>query len=193
MPFIVESIVTTLSPAWDLNVAPMGVEWREPELVLRPYRDTATFRNLSATGQAVVNLTDDVRVFAAAAISNPLFPTRAAEVVSGRVLEAACSWREVTVMEGEGSPERSLFSATVVHHGFAREFLGFNRARNAVLEAAVLATRVAYLPRDEILEGYRRLQVIVEKTAGETEREAMELLTRHVDEALGGARELVDG
>jgi hypothetical protein len=187
MPFIIESIVTSLTPEGDLNVAPMGVEWGDDILLLRPYRNTSTFRNLAATGQAVVNLTDDVRIFAAAAISNPTFPTRPAAVVNGRVLEAACSWREIHADEEEGSPERSRFSARVVHQGFTREFLGFNRARNAVLEAAVLATRVAYLPAEEILGGFERLRVIVEKTAGEAEREAIDLLTRHVHRALAAA------
>ena len=184
MSFIVESIVTTLDPAGELNVAPMGVDWGEDQLVLKPYRNTATFRNLAATGEAVVNLTDDVRIFARAAISNPVVPTRPATVVRGRVLEAACSWREVRVEEAEGSAERSRFVARVAHRGFAREFIGFNRARNAVLEAAILATRVAYLPREEIADGFERLRVIVEKTAGDAEREAMALLTRHVREAL---------
>jgi hypothetical protein len=187
LPFIIETIVTSLTQDGELNVAPMGVEWGGRELVLRPYRNTATFRNLSATGEAVVNLTDDVGLFAEAAISNPTFATRPAHVVRGQVLEAACSWREVRAREEAGSSERSRFAAAVVHHGFAREFLGFNRARNAVLEAAILATRVAYLPAEEILAGFERLQVIVDKTAGEAEREAMDLLTRHVRAALGEA------
>ena len=75
MPFIIESIVTTVTPEGEVNIAPMGVEWGEGLLLLRPYRNTSTFRNLAATGEAVVNLTDDVRIFAAAAISNPTFPT----------------------------------------------------------------------------------------------------------------------
>jgi hypothetical protein len=47
---------------------------------------------------------------------------------------------------------------------------------------------VAYLPAEEIRSGFERLQVIVEKTAGEPEREAMDLLSRHVRAALEAAR-----
>jgi hypothetical protein len=187
VPFIVETIVTSMDADGQPNIAPMGVEWGPEELVLRPYRDTTTYRNLAASGEAVVNLTDDVRVFATAAISNPAFPTRPAAVVRGRVLEAACSWREVRASDEGGAPERSRFVARVVHAGFTREFIGFNRARNAVLEAAILATRIAFLPADEIRAGFERLQVIVDKTAGDAERGAMELLARHVREALGDA------
>lgn len=184
MPFIVETIVTSLDPTGELNVAPMGVDWAEDELVLKPYRNTATYRNIAATHEAVVNLTDDVRIFATAAISNPVFPTRPATLVRGRILEAACSWRELRLEEGEGTPERSRFVGQVAHRGFAREFVGFNRARNAVLEAAILATRIRFLPREEVLSGYERLQVIVDKTAGPSEQEAMDMLFAHVRKAL---------
>jgi hypothetical protein len=67
----------------------------------------------------------------------------------------------------------------------AREFLGFNRARHAVLEAAILATRTRFLPREHILAEFERLQVIVDKTAGPQEHEAMSLLTRYVQAELG--------
>ncbi|MBA2565204.1 MAG: DUF447 family protein [Gemmatimonadetes bacterium] len=186
MPFLIESIVTTVDAAGTLNVAPMGVGWEDSdELILQPWRNTTTYRNLAATGEAVVNLTDDVRIFAAAAISNPVFPTRPAAIVAGLVLEAACSWREVRVEEAGGTPERARFRARVVHHGFAREFLGFNRARNAVLEAAILSTRTSLLPPAEIRAGFQRLQIVVDKTAGAAEREAMDLLAAHVRGALG--------
>jgi hypothetical protein len=54
-----------------------------------------------------------------------------------------------------------------------------------VLEAAVLATRTRILPAQEILEGFARLRLIVEKTAGPAERDAMAGLVAHVEAALG--------
>ena len=177
---ILETIVTTTAADGRVNFAPMGVEWGEDTLVLKPYLETVTFGNLVASRQAVVNLTDDVMCFAQGAISSPQFPAVPAEVVGGVVLEAACSWREVEVVEADTSPPRARFVCRVVHHGFRREFLGFNRARNAVLEAAILATRTRLLPMAEILEQLERLQVPVDKTAGPREREAMALLTGYV-------------
>lgn len=67
-----------------------------------------------------------------------------------------------------------------MHRGVRREFLGYNRARSAVIEATILATRTRLLPIDEILAEYRRLQVVVDKTAGPPEREAMAMLTDFV-------------
>src|SRR3989441_203655 len=133
-PVIIESILTTRDALGTANFAPMGVEWGEREIVIKPFVETTTFRNLRDTGAAVVNLTDDVMLFARGAISTARFPTVLATVVRGVVLEAACSWREVEVRSLDATPPRARVVTAVVHQGFRREFLGFNRARHAVLD-----------------------------------------------------------
>lgn len=184
---IIETIVTTVGAGGEVNVAPMGVEWGEERIVLKPFLETATFRNLVATGAAVVNLTDDVLLFARGAIGNPAFPTEPAAVVRGAVLAAACAWREVEVVAVDATPPRSRIETRVVHRGSRREFLGFNRARHAVLEAAILATRLHLIPAAEVRAEFARLQVIVDKTAGEREHQAMRELTEFVTTRLGAA------
>jgi hypothetical protein len=180
---ILETIVTTVAEDGRVNIAPMGVEWGDETIVLKPFLETATYRNLTATRAAVVNLTDDVRVFARAAIANPEYPTRPATVVKGVVLEECCSWREVEVRAIDSTPPRSRIDTAVVHRGVHREFIGFNRASHAVLEAAIYATRIHLLSREFIESEIARLQTIVDKTAGPHEREAMALLTDHVRQA----------
>jgi hypothetical protein len=181
---IIETIVTTMSQDGVVNCAPMGVEWNPEEggdtIVLKPFLDTATYRNVSATRAAVINLIDDVRVFARAAIANPDYQTVPAERVRGVVLADACSWREVAVRSIDSTPPRSRIETVVVHRGARREFIGFNRARHAVLEAAIYATRVRLLPRDFLFSEIDRLQVIVDKTAGPREFEAMALLADYM-------------
>jgi hypothetical protein len=181
---IIETIVTTMSPDGAINCAPMGVEW-DPDaggdaIVLKPFLDTATYRNVSATRSAVVNLIDDVRVFAQAALGSPDAPTVPAARVRGAVLADACSWREVEVDAIDSSPPRARIVTTVVHAGSRREFIGFNRARHAVLEAAIYATRVHMLAADFLLAELDRLQVIVDKTAGPREFTAMALLADYI-------------
>lgn len=181
---ILETIVTTVAADGAINCAPMGVEWGEETIVLKPFLDTATYRNVLATESAVVNLVDDVRIFARAAISNPEYPTRPAEAVRGVVLVDCCSWRELRVKAIDSTPPRSRIETIVVHRGTQREFIGFNRARHAVLEAAIHATRLHLLAPEFIESEFARLQVIVDKTAGRDEAEAMALLTAHVGAAM---------
>ena len=177
---IVETIVTTVAADGTLNFAPMGVEWGDETIVLKPFLETTTYRNIAASRAAVVNLTDDVRVFARAAISSPQYESSPATVVRGVVLAGCCSWRELEVQTIDSTPPRSRIEMTVVHRGTRREFIGFNRARHAVLEAAIYATRLHLLPRSFIDSEMARLQVIVDKTAGPQELEAMALLTEHI-------------
>jgi hypothetical protein len=185
MPLIIESIVTTLDHEGRANFAPMGVEWGEETIVLKPFLETTTFRNVRATGAAVVNLTDDVLLFAQSAIGSPTFPSSPALVVRGVVLEAACSWRELEVAAVDATPPRSRIEMRVRHRGTRRDFIGFNRARHAVLEAAILATRVHLLPPDQIRDELTRLAVPVEKTAGPREREAWALVGGFIESKLG--------
>jgi len=63
---ILETIVTTMAEDGAINFAPMGVEWTEDAIVLKPFIETTTYRNALASRAAVVNLVDDVRVFSRA-------------------------------------------------------------------------------------------------------------------------------
>jgi hypothetical protein len=183
---IVETVTTTINPDGTVNCAAMGVEWGDDAIVIKPYRSTRTLRNLEARGAAVVNLTDDILLFTQAALEDPHPPTRPAEVVDGAVLADACSWREVTVDAIDASGPRARVTTRIVGRGAGREFIGFNRASGAVLEASILASRVRRLPADEIRAELARLAVVVDKTAGPRERAAMDLVVARVRGAIGG-------
>jgi hypothetical protein len=43
-----------VGPGGAANFAPMGVEWGEDRIVLKPFLETTTFRNLTATRAAEV-------------------------------------------------------------------------------------------------------------------------------------------
>jgi uncharacterized protein len=182
---IVETVVTTINPDGSVNCGAMGVEWGEERIVIKPYRGTRTLRNLQATGAAVINLTDDILLFSQAALGDPHPPTHPAAGVEGAVLDDACSWREVRVEALDDSGEPARVTTVVVGRGTGREFLGLNRARHAVLEASILASRARLLPADDIRAELRRLQPLIDKTAGPREREAMAYVTRHLRAAVG--------
>ena len=103
--------------------------------------------------------------------------------VRGCVLADACRWYEFRVVSCDDRDERVQFEAEVVHAGRGRDFFGLNRALSAVVEAAILATRTAFLPTDEIRAEFRKLAILVEKTGGPREREAFAFLQEHIRKA----------
>jgi hypothetical protein len=182
---IIETVVTTINPDGSVNCGAMGVEWGEERIVIKPYAATRTLRNLRATGAAVVNLTDDILLFSQAALGDPHPATRPAASVEGAVLADACSWREVRVEAIDEGEERARVSTMVVGRGTGREFLGLSRARHAVLEASILASRARWLAAQDIRAELSRLQVLVDKTAGPRERDAMEYVVGHLRAVVG--------
>jgi hypothetical protein len=183
---ILEGLVTTVGVDDRVNFAPMGplVEPDMSRLVLRPFRSSRTWGNLRDRPHGVFHVVDDVLLLARAAIGRldeppPTFP---AERIAGAVVASACRWYEFEIVDRDDSQERSVLRAQVVHAGRIRDHFGFNRAKHAVLEAAILATRIHLLPRDEIDRQFAALRSPVEKTAGPDERTAFDLLARYVAE-----------
>ena len=185
---ILEGIVTSLDNAGELNVAPMGpiVDEAMSTILLRPFQTSRTYRNLKEHPQGVLHVTDEVLLLARAAIGqlDETPETILAEKIGGRVLKSACRWYEFEVAELDDSEERTQIECRVVNSGRLRDFFGFNRAKHAVLEAAILATRVHILPAEQIRKELAALVSPIEKTAGPDEEAAFSLLTEFVERKL---------
>jgi hypothetical protein len=181
---ILEGLVTTTNADGTPHLAPMGPRV-EPDLqhfLLRPFATSNTYQNLLQHGEGVLHITDDALLVARAAVGavNPMPTLRPAEEVRGWVLADACRFFEFKVTAIDTSEPRVKINCEVVHRGTHREFFGFNRAKHAVLEAAILATRLHLLPRDEVDAEFRKLRVVVDKTGGANELEAMRFLNEYV-------------
>jgi hypothetical protein len=180
MPIILETLVATLDAAGRPNVAPMGITPQDDRIVLRPFAGGATWRNLRECGEGVAHFDDDVLTFARCALTPFVPPHRPATRVRGVILEDACHWREFVVESSDLSEDRARFVARVVATGRGRDFAGLNRARHAVLEATIRATRLHLTGKDPVLEEIARLRPLVEKTGGPAEHEALAFVAAHV-------------
>ena len=172
MPHIVETIVTTKNAKGEVHIAPLGLIAEGANWVLAPFRPSRTLDNLRDVPFAVASHTDDVRVFAGSLTGRKDWATRSAEKVDGAVLENAVSHWELAVDRVTEDDLRPRFSCRLVHAASHRPWGGFNRAQAAVLECAVLVSRLKMLPADKIEAELKYLEIAVSKTAGEREQEA---------------------
>jgi len=177
---ILETIVSTVDREGRPNFAPMGIDLDDGAVLLRPFRGAVTRDNLEAVGEGGVNFTDNVLLFARCAVSRYLPPHRGGEVVRAGVLEDACLWKEFVVTSKDLAGDRARIVGKIVHEGRARDFLGFSRARHAVIEATILATRLHLTGREVVLLEIARLQPLVDKTGGPEEREAFDFIRGYV-------------
>ena len=186
---ILEGIVTTTDEAGRMHVAAMGPWVDEAEryaaaitrLVLRPFATSQTAVHLAARPEGVFHLVDDVLLLARTVVGgHEPPPARPARAVCGWVLEDACRAYEFRADTVDAAQERFRLEARVVAEHAGRPFIGFNRAAHAVIEGAILVTRLHLLGSDEVTRRLDELFVLVEKTGGSREHEAFGLLRGRV-------------
>lgn len=181
---ILEGIVTTLNADGSTHISPMGpeVDRGVTRLRLRPFQSSTTYQNLKRTGEGVFHVVDDVELLAHAAVGqfDRLPSMRPARAISGQILADACRWYAFRVVDRQDESPRATLDCQIVDQQRMRDSWGFNRAKHAVLEAAILATRIDLLPAAEIDRQFAQLTPLVEKTAGDQERRAFEFLRQYV-------------
>lgn len=179
---IIEGLLSTLRQDGGPHVAPMGpvVDEALESWLLRPFQSSTTFERLRADPRCIFHVMDDVLPIAQAALGLPVELTYTHHTAGGWIVDAACHWLELEVVDWKLDSLRSEARAVVVSRGFLRPFWGWNRAKHAVLEATILATRLHLADRAAIQEDLARLSVAVEKTAGPRERLAWELVNDYI-------------
>lgn len=176
-----ETIVTTVSTEGRVHITPLGVREEDGRVVLAPFRPSTTLENVLATGCAAVNLTDDVRVFAGCLTGRRDWPTLACGQVNCIRLAGALTHRELRLVRVEDDEQRPRLYMDVVFEQTHGAFRGFNRAQGAVIECAILVSRLHLLPAEKIDSELKYLAIAIEKTAGSAEREAWSWLLERIE------------
>ncbi len=180
MPMIREAVVTTIDAAGEVHIAPFGLTEDGQDWVIAPFRPSKTLDNLLEVPCAVVNYTDDVRIFAGCLTGRRHWPVTPLGNFPVPRLSAALSHAEVSVDRIEDHAERPRFLCRVQKIEQHAPFLGLNRAKAAVLELSILVSRLNFLPREKIEREIDYLKIAIDKTAGPEEQEAWGWLMQRV-------------
>jgi len=178
-----EVIVTTISETGEPHSAPMGVSEVNGHFLIQPFKPSATYENLKYHRQCTINYTDDVRVFAGSLTGRRDWPTLPCQQIEGQYLEQALAHTELEIIDFVDGDPRTAFTGKIVNEVTHAPFRGFNRAQSAVIEAAVLTSRLSMLPAEKIQQEISYLTIAIEKTAGERELEAWGWLMAKIKDA----------
>ena len=181
MPRIVETIVTTVGASDEPYIAPLGLIEDGSHWIIAPFQPSRTLENLRVHPFAVASHTDDVRVFAGGVTGRKLWPLEATKMVKGHRLADCVSHWELKVERFFEDEQRPRFACGIVHRQTHKPWEGFNRAQAAVLELAVLTTRLNMLPPEKVESELKYLEIAISKTAGHREEEAWEWLMEKIN------------
>jgi hypothetical protein len=176
MPMIRETIVSTADRAGKVHFAPLGLITEGDGWIIAPFHPSTTLDNLRDVPFAAANFTDDVRVFAGCLTGRSEWPSAACDEIPVRRLAQALAHAELAVTHISEDKERPRFHCRVLRTVTHAPFKGFNRAQAAVIEAAILVSRLRLLPRDNIDREMGYLEIAVNKTASPIEAEAWDWL-----------------
>jgi len=183
---IQEVIVTTQNAEGVTHIAPMGVHIIDDEFIILPFRPSTTLNNILQSESAVINYTDDVRIFAGCLTGKRDWPLTATEKIKGHYLSAALAHKELKLDRVEDDETRPKLYCKAIHSVNHAPFQGYNRAQFAVLEAAILVSRLHRLSLEKIESEIDYLSIGLNKTAGDKELEAwgwlMSLVEKHKQE-----------
>jgi hypothetical protein len=148
-----------------------------------PFKPSTTHDNIVATGVAVLNILTDTRVFAGCVTGRRDWPVLPTERIAGVRLACALRHVELRLAERVDDAQRPVLLMAPVHEATHAPFAGFNRAQAAVIEGAVLVSRLHMLPAHKVDVELAYLQIAIDKTASAQEREAwgwlIEAVQRH--------------
>lgn len=173
---IFEGVITTLNADGAAHITPMGFRHDTGYVLISPFVPSTTLVNLRRDGRAVMNLTDDVSIIAGCLTGRRDWPLQRATLIDGWRLQDCLAHLELQVTDCNDDAERPLFRCHVAHHAQHGAFRGFNRAQAAVLEAAILYSRLDWLAPDKLAHDMAYLAIAVDKTAGARERMAWQWL-----------------
>jgi hypothetical protein len=180
VPYIRETIVTTVDRHGKVHIAPLGIIAEKDGWVIAPFRPSTTLDNLAEVPFAVANYTDDVRIFAGCLTGRKAWPTVALEGCPVPRLAAALAHSVLEVVSVTDDEVRPRHFCRVTREETQAPFTGLNRAKAAVLELAILVSRLSMLPREKIEAEIAYLSISIEKTAGPEELEAWGWLMQRV-------------
>lgn len=180
MPMIRETIVTTLKADGSVHMVPLGLIADGAGWIIAPFRPSPTLDNLEATPFAAASHVEDVRIFAGLLTGRRDWPLLPSEHIPVPRLADATSHLELAVTHRSEDAQRPRLHCRVLAETAHRPFGGHNRAKLAVIELAILSTRLTMLPREKVESEMAYLAIAVQKTAGPEESEAWEWLARKI-------------
>lgn len=178
-----EVIVTTLSFDGSAHSAPMGIEEVNGHFKIQPFKPSATYENLKRHRQCTINYTDDVRVFAGSLTGRRVWATQPCHKIKGQYLSQALAHSELEIITFDDDTPRATFTGEIVCEQTHAPFRGFNRAQSAVIDAAILVSRLKMLPAEKIRQEITYLRIAIDKTAGPRELEAWGWLMTKITDA----------
>ena len=178
---IIEAVLTTLNSDKTPHFSTAGVKLNADIVEFYLYKSSKTAENLINTKKGVINITDSALHIVKSALSEPDFEVHKTADTNCFYLKNSCRYLEFNAAEAAEKKEKYLIRADIISRNNLREYIGFNRASNLLVEAAVMASRIGISCSSEEARNFlQKNRRIIIKTAGAAEIKCYNFLKKYL-------------
>ena len=182
MTYVRETIVTTKNIDNTIKVSPLGIYIEKNTLKIRPFKPSISLENILRNKSGVINYIDDVRIFASCITKKNInIDFEKVNFIDCSRIDGAISHTEFVVEHIEDDDQRPTITCKPVNEEVHKIFYGLNRAKSAVLELCILASRLGIIEDKKIQDEIKYLKIAIDKTAGKNELEAWAWLNDYIN------------
>ena len=181
---IIESIITSSDKAGCVNVAPFGIKLNEDIITISPYIPSKTLENILYNNSLVINYVDDANIYVDCIVGEKKFKLNKCKKLNCYYLKNSIIHHEAKVIDYKPDPVRPIFECKIIYSENHNDFMGINRARSALIEACILATRTSYLGKSKILSDLEYLSNAINKTSGKIEKKSWTKIKNFINKKL---------
>ncbi|MBK5114190.1 MAG: DUF447 family protein [Candidatus Heimdallarchaeota archaeon] len=154
---IYEAIVTTYNQQNQPNAAPMGFAIdKEKQVIIRPYKESDTYKNLQEQKECIINITSDPDLFVKSTLFQDLlideFYIKSA-MINAPILKA-CEGNHIALkaVKITKEEERGIFYCEIIDANLSEEQVQpHTRAFSSLIEILIHSTRVIHFSRSKEL------------------------------------------
>lgn len=178
---ITEAVLTTVNSNKTPHFAAVGIKLTADRAEFYLYKSSKTAENLINTKKGVINITDSALHIVKSALAEPDFEVKKTADTGCFYLKDSCRYLEFNYAEAVDKKEKYFIRADIISRKNLREYRGFNRASNLLVEAAVMASRIGIsCRREEVKNFLEKKRRIIIKTAGEDEIKCYNFLKKYL-------------
>ena len=161
-----EAIVTSMNMRGKVNIAPMGVDLHREYLVLKPFTNTETFKNILEVKEAVINLTNDSIIFYNALLSKENLKFVPSKKVKPPRIDGYVDYYIECTVEGINLDKEKLRAIVFLKPVYIEKGKGssmaYSRSNSFIIEMLIYFTKVkAFIDLGNVSGAYKALQEVV--------------------------------
>jgi hypothetical protein len=139
---IIETVITTINELGRIHFSAVGVKFFKSKALFDLYKKSDTFENLKIKDYGIINIVDKAEYFIKAALSSEKIDISEIKKNELYYLTDCCSYYHFKVLKIKDCGRKYRVEVKILRKKENRKYIGFNRANNLLLEAAIIASRI---------------------------------------------------